>query len=67
LDATSRAVSSGDPKGGSGKFQSLFWDIRIKDWRQSSAKPWKCKLFDDAFEMVMPSMAEIRLQDPTTV
>jgi hypothetical protein len=60
-------ISSINSKGSSGKFQSLFLDIRIKDWRQSSAKSCKHKLFVDAFEMIMPSTAEIHLQDPTTV
>jgi len=52
------------PKGSSGKFQSLVLDIRIKEWRQSSAKPWNRNTFNGAFEVVMPSTAEIRVRHP---
>jgi len=55
------------PKGSSGKFQSLVLDIRIKEWRQSNGKPWLYNAFNDAFEMAIPSTAEISVRDPHAV
>jgi hypothetical protein len=67
LGAASRAVSGSRSKGSAGKFQSLFLDIRIKEWRQSNAKPRFLSVLHDAFQMVVPSTLEIRLPDPHAV
>jgi hypothetical protein len=58
------SIQTSDRRGAGGKVQSLFLDIRIKEWRQSSAKPWNRNTFNGAFEVVMPSTAEIRVRHP---
>ena len=37
--SSSGSIQASDRRGAGGKFQSLFWDIRIKEWWHPNAKP----------------------------